>query len=176
VVKLADAVTVLFPAARPLVDYILSDDGTGPLITYWSPTLGTQPTADRLASVTQAEVDEAGVARTVAAAEQILSHSAESDHVAIRAADAAQWSFGRNDVAECVWAALALVCQRANVALPTAGEIAAQITTNRQAVSVSPQAPAPADVAARGTRRLTQSEILALIGGVLAEGGGLPTG
>jgi hypothetical protein len=172
-VALAEALEVLFPAAVPLVDYEVSDDGTGPRITRWSDALGARPTADQVAAVTADQVAAARTAKLRAAAGSLLTTAAEPVHVSIRAADTAEWTFGRNEVAECLWAALTLVCDRANVAVPTAAEIADRITTLR--AGSEPGVPA-ADVADRGRRRLTQAEVLALIGATVRAGGGDPLG
>lgn len=56
---LADAVFALRPAARPLADYRVEDDGTGSRIAFWSPALGPQPTAAELAAVTEQQVQDA---------------------------------------------------------------------------------------------------------------------
>lgn len=59
----ADALAVLYPAAEPLVDYIVADDGTGPRITFWSPALGSEPTPEQLAVVTEQQVEDASRAK-----------------------------------------------------------------------------------------------------------------
>jgi hypothetical protein len=58
-VTLAEALEVLYPNARPLVDYVVRDDGTGPRIADWSAALGAQPTAEQLAAVTAEQVEAA---------------------------------------------------------------------------------------------------------------------
>jgi len=58
-VSVPRAIGFLFPAAIPLSSYVVSDDGTGPKITYWSPSLGKQPTQAELDAVTQEQVDAA---------------------------------------------------------------------------------------------------------------------
>lgn len=62
-VALADAVFVLFPNAAPLVDYVVSDAGSGPFISHWNEALGPQPTAEQLAAVTEQQVIDARGAR-----------------------------------------------------------------------------------------------------------------
>jgi hypothetical protein len=63
VVTTADALTVLYPAAVPLVDYVVADAGAGPAITFWSATLGPQPTPAQLDAVTDQQVTAARTAR-----------------------------------------------------------------------------------------------------------------
>jgi len=172
-VSLPDALYVLFPTADPFRDYSLSDDGSGPRITAWYLT-DPQPTPEQLSAVTDEQVIEARVARTLNAAGAILTTSGAADHVAIRSADVAEWTFGRNDVAECMWAIAQIICDRAGILRPTTLEIANRITENRRSVPVDPQSPEPLGVAERGKRRLTESEIVELIASVLSSGGGLP--
>lgn len=62
-VTTAEALEVLYPAAVPLVDYVVTDDGTGPQITVWSPALGPEPTPAQLAAVTDQQVTAARKAR-----------------------------------------------------------------------------------------------------------------
>lgn len=66
-VILADAISVLFPAAVPLRDYTLVDDGSGPRIAAWH-LPDPQPTPEQLAAVTPEQVDAArkAVARDAA--------------------------------------------------------------------------------------------------------------
>lgn len=41
----------LYPAARPLLDYVLVDRGSGPVIEFWNTgTLGSQPSAQTIAT------------------------------------------------------------------------------------------------------------------------------
>src|ERR1700722_4184063 len=79
-----------------------------------------------------------------------------------------------NDVAEFAWAALQCVCSVLGVTAPTAAQIAAQIAANRVTNPVDSGATTPADVSTTGNVRLNQTQILALIAGVLGAGGGLP--
>lgn len=55
-VNLSDAIQVLFPQSRPLIDWVVSDSGSGPQITRWSID-ESQPTAEQLAAVTPEQVD-----------------------------------------------------------------------------------------------------------------------
>ena len=55
-VNLSDALMVLFPQSRPQIDWVVTDDGSGPQITRWSLS-ETQPTAEQLAAVTTEQVD-----------------------------------------------------------------------------------------------------------------------
>lgn len=43
-----DALQYLYPNAKPLIDYTVSDSGNGPFISYWSEALGSQPTAEQI--------------------------------------------------------------------------------------------------------------------------------
>ncbi len=167
-VTLSDALAVLFPAALPLIDYVLVDSGSGQHIAVWR-LADPLPSADQLAAVTADQVTSARLAKKRAAAAELLATADGDEHVAIRAADGAAFTHA-NTVAECWWAALTLVCQRAGVAVPTASEIAAQVTALR---TTDPGVPAD-QVADQGRRRLTQPEILTLIGGVIQSGGGDP--
>lgn len=87
-VNLADALTVLYPNATPLVDYTVSDDGTGPAITDWSAALGPIPSAETLAAVAEDQVAAARQQRaTMAALSQTLggmNAAAISDRVTLR--------------------------------------------------------------------------------------------
>lgn len=62
-VTTAEALSVLYPAAVPLVDYVVADAGSGAAITFWSSALGPVPTAGQLAAVTTQQVTDAGRAR-----------------------------------------------------------------------------------------------------------------
>ena len=55
----ADALEVLYPNSRPLVDWVIVDEGAGPQITFWSPALGPQPTPAELAAVTEQNLEDA---------------------------------------------------------------------------------------------------------------------
>jgi len=45
------ALQFLYPAGDPLVDWVVKDDGGGPVITYWNTAgLGTQPTSQAIAA------------------------------------------------------------------------------------------------------------------------------
>lgn len=55
-VATSDAIRVLQPTAS---GYVIQDDGNGSYIAYWPAELGTQPTAEQLAAVTQEQVDAA---------------------------------------------------------------------------------------------------------------------
>jgi hypothetical protein len=56
VVNLADAIMVLFPQSKPQIDWVVTDNGSGPQVTLWSLS-ETQPTAEQLAAVTTEQVD-----------------------------------------------------------------------------------------------------------------------
>ena len=73
-VSLADAILVLFPAARPLVDFDVIDrgDGQGAQVAFWSAALGPPPTAAQLAAVTAQQVQAARQQRSQAAALALL--------------------------------------------------------------------------------------------------------
>lgn len=55
-VTLSDAIAVLFPESRPQIDWVVTDDGTGPQITRWSLS-DSQPTLEQIGAVTQEQVD-----------------------------------------------------------------------------------------------------------------------
>lgn len=62
-VSIADALTVLYPDAEPLVDYEVMDSGTGEFISFWAQSLGPQPTPEQLAAVTEQQVTDARKAK-----------------------------------------------------------------------------------------------------------------
>lgn len=66
-VNLAQKISFLFPNAVSLVDFAVSNDGTGEVISFWSPALGAQPSQATLDAVTQAQIDAANVAAADAA-------------------------------------------------------------------------------------------------------------
>ena len=76
-VSLSDAISVLFPAATfgpPGGTVWLTDDGTGPAITYWdAAALGPQPTTQQLAKVTDAQVTAHRQQQAQAAAQALLN-------------------------------------------------------------------------------------------------------
>lgn len=47
-VILSTIIAHLYPQARPLIDYTVTDDGTGQRITHWSDALGLQPIKEEL--------------------------------------------------------------------------------------------------------------------------------
>ncbi len=57
--SLSEAIETLFPLAVNDVNFKVSDDGTGPRITYWEDSLGPLPTSAQLNAVTQEQVDAA---------------------------------------------------------------------------------------------------------------------
>ena len=59
----AEALATLYPAAVPLVDYVVADAGSGAAITFWSSALGPVPTPAQLGAVTDQQVTDAGRAR-----------------------------------------------------------------------------------------------------------------
>ena len=60
----AEALEVLYPAAVPLVDYVVADDGSGQRVGRWDAArLGPEPTAGQLSAVTDEQVAEARDAR-----------------------------------------------------------------------------------------------------------------
>ncbi|WP_088253433.1 hypothetical protein [Fimbriiglobus ruber] len=89
-----------------------------------------------------------------------------------RAGDAAL-HYRVNDVAEGLFAVIQLVAAAANVPMPTANQIAAQIATNRGTNGI-PGASDPATVAAQCGVRLDQATIVATTLGLLAAGAGDP--
>ena len=64
VVSLPAAIAYLYPAAQPGLDWSVSDDGTGPKLTYWSAALGAPPTQAALDGVTQGQIDTREANRT----------------------------------------------------------------------------------------------------------------
>lgn len=72
-VNMAEAVAVLFPAARPLRDYRVESDPTGERIAHWDDaSLGPSPTPEQLAAVTDADVAATRIARVRTAAGDAL--------------------------------------------------------------------------------------------------------
>lgn len=111
------------------------------------------------------------VAARRAAAGTVLLAGATPEQTAIRAADVALWTFGRNDVAEYCRAVLEIVCDNLNVAYPSPAEIAVKIATLRGGYDPGVT---PETVADRGGRRLTDAEIVLLLQAVLSSGAGDP--
>ena len=70
----ADAIAVLYPNINMVRDFVLTDEGNGPFISYWSESLGPQPTAEQLAAVTQEQVDAAKLAMVRLAAKSLLDN------------------------------------------------------------------------------------------------------
>lgn len=54
-----DAISVLFPQARPLIDFELAETKGQVKIVFWNPSLGTQPTQTELDAVTDTKVKAA---------------------------------------------------------------------------------------------------------------------
>lgn len=82
--ELIDAIMVLRPNARELVDFIVANDGSGQQIVQWNPLIGPQPTPAELAAVTQAQVDAARAVKRRAAASAIFDR-ADGDGQILRA-------------------------------------------------------------------------------------------
>lgn len=112
-----------------------------------------------------------GSARQKAAASLLTSGGATE--VAVRANANATW-FERNNVAEALWAAMELVCEAANIPVPTTQQITERITSKRLAAGQVFAYPSPQDAAERGVRRLTEMDILLLIQMILQSGGADP--
>ena len=55
-VTLAEAIRVIYPNARPLTDYVIQDNGSGPVIVYWNQAVGPQPTQAQIDAVADADV------------------------------------------------------------------------------------------------------------------------
>lgn len=70
--SLSEAIETLFPLAVNDVNFKVSDDGTGPRITYWEDSLGPLPTSAQLNAVTQEQVD---VAKDVKESSEKLSQN-----------------------------------------------------------------------------------------------------
>jgi hypothetical protein len=68
-VAIPEALMALYPAANPITDWTVVNNGT-PVITYWNPSLGAQPTQSQIDAVTQAQVDAAKLAKLRSAAKQ----------------------------------------------------------------------------------------------------------
>ena len=73
-VMLNDSLLVLFPGAKVFRDFIVGDNA----IQFWNPALGTQPTSEQLAAVTQEQVERAKLVpgvdtSTVAGAKQLIT-------------------------------------------------------------------------------------------------------
>ncbi|QEL18516.1 XkdW family protein [Limnoglobus roseus] len=172
-VTLADALTVLYPAASPLVDYTVADDGTGPRIAAWH-LPGLQPTAEQLAAVTPEHVAmvRAGAQMTAAGA---LLLSSEPVSRAVRASDSVGYEL-RNNVAEVLGVVIDHVDElaampRAGRAAAIAGWIAADRLAWEQDGGVWAEVPpTPAAVLATGTDRVQRDELLPLVGAAVASG------
>lgn len=82
-VTTAEALEVLFPAAVPLVDYVVADDGTGPVLVAWHLT-DPRPAPDQLAAVTPDQVAGARLAKATAAALAWLAGSTDPVAVLLR--------------------------------------------------------------------------------------------
>ncbi len=82
-VALADALGVLFPAAVPLRDYEVRDDGTGPRIAAWH-LPDPQPTAEQIAAVTPAQVAAARLVKPRTLALTTFVARADDTAIAVR--------------------------------------------------------------------------------------------
>ena len=83
-INLSQALNCLYPNADPLVDYTVSDDGTGPKIVRWDEVkLGVRPSVETLAAVTEEAAAAAKTAKQIAAAAARLP-SMDPTPVAVR--------------------------------------------------------------------------------------------
>lgn len=83
-VNLTSAIETLYPLGRPSIDWIVSDSGSGPTITYWNTALGPLPTFEQLDAVTQAQVDAAMLIKSRLSAETSFD-STQADGKILRA-------------------------------------------------------------------------------------------
>lgn len=83
-VTMHEAILTLFPTAKPLQDFILVSSDNGIEITKWNPALGTQPTAEQLAAVTQEQVDAAKSAKFKVLT-KAYHEGVQAENVALRA-------------------------------------------------------------------------------------------
>jgi hypothetical protein len=149
-------------------------------IVYWAVVDASgnpvpQPTAGQLAAVTPQQVQQAQAAAISNAGGTALTSATDPNAVGTRAA-VTQLYTRVNDLAEGFRATLELICASANIAMPTASQVAARITSDRTANPVDVGATDPGTVSTSYGQRITQTAILQLIGGVLESGGGLPLG
>jgi hypothetical protein len=83
-VAISLALEVLYPAAISLSDFIVTDSGSGPAITYWNEAaLGPKPTPEQLAAVTPEQVNAARLAKLRDAAKQFQDDQ-QAQNVALR--------------------------------------------------------------------------------------------
>ena len=84
-VGLPESIEHLFPDAIPLVDYTVSDVGSGSLITQWNTDkLGPQPTGQELAAVTQEQINAVRLTKLRTAAKQFHDDQ-QAQNLALRA-------------------------------------------------------------------------------------------
>lgn len=102
-------------------------------------------------------------------AAQMLLRDATEESLGARATSQAVW-MRLNDIAEATHACLVLICQRGGLAHPSSAEIITQITANRLSLGQNFPYPSPTQVADQGLRRLTENEIMGLIGVVIGAG------
>ena len=78
-VSLHDVLVALYPAANPVKDWLVQDDGAGPRIVQWTNALGAQPT--------QADIDAATPAAQAAADARAAALAArDADKAALKTA------------------------------------------------------------------------------------------
>lgn len=63
----------LFPASVPVRDWSVATIEGVPVITYWNPALGAQPTQAQLDTVTQADIDNAAALRLYSRAKALIT-------------------------------------------------------------------------------------------------------
>lgn len=165
-VTIPDALSVLFPAAAPLRDYVVSDDGSGAVITYWSESLGTQPTPAELAAVTAEQVAAARLAKNRTDAGSAAVYASDGLAVANRAAESVG-ATRDNDLAETLRA----LCDLLSI---TPQQLADRITANRVVTPPPEGAPTPADVVTSATTRYDGPTIFGLNAAYIAGGAGDP--
>lgn len=164
-VTLADALSVLLPDAVPLRDYVVSDDGSGAVISAWN-LADPQPTQAEIDAVTAEQVQAARTAKTRQEAGTAALYAADGLAVANRAAESVG-ATRDNNLAETLKAL-------ADLLSITPTQLADRITLNRQSAEPPPGAPTPADTVASATTRYGPVEIFGMNSAYIAGGAGDP--
>lgn len=164
-VTLADALSVLYPAAEPLRDYTLVDDGTGPRIVAWN-LPAPQPTQAELDAVTEQQVVAVRVGKRRQEAGIAAATAADGTSVANRAAESVGASRD-NDLAETMRA----LCGLLGI---TTAQLADRITADRATYPPPTGSPTPAEAVASATTRLDATAINQRVGLYIAVGAGDP--
>lgn len=83
-VSVSDIIQFIYPNARPFADFVVSDVGAGPSITYWNPAIGVQPSQAELDAATAGAQAAADAAAATLAQEKLDRQELRDRFIAIR--------------------------------------------------------------------------------------------